>query len=120
MGIVSLLFVILYGQAVVRMRRKKTLDFDFKDRILLWVALIESCWALIFHILFTHNVLLFILILSKMLEQVTICFILIELTFRAININRMFMISALICGISVFIVITAIFIRGSTDFLNEN
>lgn len=78
----SLIFVIIYGLAVMRIRnRGKTLDLDLKDTLLLCLALGESVLILTYHILFDHLIFLFIIRVAKMLEQVTICFILLELTF---------------------------------------
>jgi hypothetical protein len=48
--------------------------------MLLSIALAESFFALLYHIFFEHYILLFIIRVVKMLEQVTICLILVEIT----------------------------------------
>ena len=67
-GGVSLIFVVLYALAIFRIRRKKTLDLDVKDQILLSIALIESVFILLYHILIEHNIFLFVIRVAKMLE----------------------------------------------------
>jgi hypothetical protein len=78
--------VFVYGLAVVRVRSKRnTLDLDLKDKILLFLALAESVLILLYHILFNHLIFLFIIRVAKMLEQVTICLILLDLTLQKLN-----------------------------------
>lgn len=68
-GGVSLVFVILYGIALTRIRKyREMLELDLKDRILLFLALGESVSILLYHILFSHPIFLFIIRIAKMLE----------------------------------------------------
>jgi len=56
----------------------------------LHLALGECALTLLYHILFSHLIFLFTLRLAKMLEQVTICLILVELTLKKINLFPIF------------------------------
>ena len=118
-GSVSLIFVILYGIAVERMRRKKTLDFDIKDKILLCIALTESSLILLYHIFYYELIFLFILRIAKMNEQITVCFILVELTTKAINQLKAFVFTIMILLLSILIVLVIHLGGVSEDFLGE-
>lgn len=105
-GGVSLIFVIIYFNALMRVRKRQdTLDLDLKDRILLKIALGESFLILIYHILFSHLIFLFIIRLAKMLEQVTICIILVELTTKKLNLIATFKFALYSCFLCIAIVI---------------
>jgi len=82
------------------------LELDLKDRILLFLALGESVLILLYHILFSHPIFLFIIRIAKMLEQVTICFILLKLTLNKVNLRVAF-------TYSVYVSLFAIVIVGS-------
>ena len=79
----------MFSVAIKRMRKRQELsiDLDLRDRILLNLALGESVLIMIYHILFNHLIFLFIIRLTKMLEQVTICLILVDLTVKKVNLR---------------------------------
>ena len=79
----------MFSVAIKRMRKRQELsiDLDLRDRILLNLALGESVLIMIYHILFNHLIFLFIIRLAKMLEQVTICLILVDLTVKKVNLR---------------------------------
>jgi hypothetical protein len=118
-GGLSLVFMILYAIAVNRMRRKKTLEIDVKDQILLCLALSEAVIILVYHIFMTHLIFLFLLRVGKMLEQVTITLILVELSVKGLNLKRAFLLSVLGCIIAIAVVIVLLLIEGSYDILHE-
>jgi len=109
-----LIFVVLYGIALARIRRKEqVVHLDLKDRILLSLALGESILILLYHILFNHLILLFVIRLAKMLEQVTICFIILDLTLKRVNLNLAFRYSCYTCLFTIFIVACYIVEQGN-------
>lgn len=121
-GIVSLALVILYSTAVYRIqKRKKTFPLDLRDHLLLSLALAESALTLIYHILFDHLIFLFIIRVAKILEQVTICLILIELTLKkqTINLRTAFTYALVVCLLSTGIVSIVVIFEGTTSFLHE-
>ena len=118
-GGVSLVFVILFAIAVIRVKRKKTLDLDLKDQILLSLAFSETILILVYHIFYTHLILLFLIRTAKMLEQVTICLILVELTVKILNLLKAFLISVGVSALAVLIVLVILLFERNYDFLNE-
>eukprot|EP00347_Sterkiella_histriomuscorum_P009001 403342911 len=92
-GGISLLFVLLYAQAYIRISRKRTVDLDY--------------------------ILLFIIRVIKMLEQVTICLILIEMTTKKIPLMRTFWLTLTTCVISVMVMIFMVVYMKTYSFLYE-
>lgn len=118
-GGISLIFVVLYGHACIRINRKRTVDLDVRDKMLLSIALTESIFALLYHIFFEQYILLFIIRVIKMLEQVTICFILIEMTTKSIKLMRTFWFTLAGCVIAIFVMIFMVVYMKSYSFLYE-
>jgi hypothetical protein len=83
------------------------------------LALAESALILLYHIFFSHLIFLFIIRLAKMLEQVTICFILIELTLKRVNFMIPFRLSLYLFLACLVIVIAILLEEGSYDLLKE-
>lgn len=98
-------------------KRSETFDLDLKDRLLLQLALAECSLTLIYHIFFNHLIFLFVIRLAKMIEQVTICFILIELTLKKVNFMVPFRLSLYVCLGCLVIVIGILLEEGSYDLL---
>lgn len=84
-----------------------------KDHLLMSLALAESVLILIYHIFFNSLIFLFTIRVAKMLEQVTICFILLELTYKKINLRNAFISSLLIC-LSAIVIVSMIMIYDGT------
>jgi hypothetical protein len=61
------------------------------------LALAECSLILLYHIFYNHLIFLFAIRLAKMLEQVTICFILIELTLKKVNFMVAFRLTLYLC-----------------------
>jgi hypothetical protein len=119
-GVTSLIFVVIFSVALKRIRRRQDIfELDFKDRLLLYVGLGESALVLLYHILFNHLIFLFIIRLAKMLEQVTICFILVDLTFKKLNLRLAFTYTVYSCLLATLIVSLILFQEGSYDLLHE-
>lgn len=115
----SLLFVVIFGAAVFRIKRNKTVYLDIRDKLLLRIALAQSVIVLLAHIFFTHYYLLFIQRIVTMLQEVTICLILAELTLKHLKLMRAFYWAVAGCiftsGVLMIIVITT----GHEFFLSE-
>lgn len=79
----------------------------------------ESFLIMVFHLFIGHSIMLFILRSVKMLEQVTICFILVELSTKIINLKRAFAFSVIGCAIAIAIVVVIRLIVGNNGFLQE-
>jgi hypothetical protein len=73
--------------------------------------------TLIYHIFFNHLIFLFVIRLAKMIEQVTICFILIELTLKKVNFMVPFRLTLYVCLGCLVIVIGILLEEGSYDLL---
>ena len=113
-GGISLIFVILYLIALIRIQQKKaSLEFDVRDKILLSIVLGESFFILLYHIFFVHYILLFVMRVIKILEQVTIFFILIEVTTKNFNSVKAFRVALVLCALTIATMVTFIIIEMS-------
>jgi hypothetical protein len=115
----SLIFVALYSQAIRRIKRKNSVDLDVRDKLLLSIALTESIFALLYHIFFEQYILLFIIRIVKMLEQVTICFILVELTMQQLPLMKVFWVTLTGCILAIIIMIGVVLYKNTYVFLYE-
>ena len=88
----------------MRKRQESSIDLDLRDQILLYLAFGESALILVYHILFNHLIFLFIIRLAKMLEQATICLILVDLTLKRVNLKLAVTYSAYSCLLAALIV----------------
>lgn len=111
---VTFIFVILYLIAVWRVKKQKRLDLDVKDKILLYITLGESVFILFRFIFYDEFIFLFVVRIAKMLEQVTICFILMELTIKNWSLERAFNYSLIGCGIAVVLVLFVLIYEGNS------
>jgi hypothetical protein len=119
LGLASLLFVILFAQAVVRISRKKTVQLDIRDKILLNIALFESIFAFFYHIFSEHYIILFVIRVIKVLEQVTICLILVELNIKTLNLLKVFWLTLGLCIIAVASMVGFVIYEKTYEFLYE-
>ena len=90
-----------------------------KDKILMSLALGESALILLYHILFNHLIFLFIIRVAKMLEQVTIWFILMELTLHKVNLRLAFTYSLVASMAAIAVVTIVLFLEGTQEILHE-
>ncbi|CDW74644.1 UNKNOWN [Stylonychia lemnae] len=118
-GGISLIFVALYSQAIKRIKKKNSVDLDVRDKLLLSIALTESIFALLYHIFFEQYILLFIIRIVKMLEQVTICFILVELTLQNLPLMKSFWITLGSCVLAIIVMIAVVIYKNTYEFLYE-
>ena len=81
--------------------------------------MVECALTLLYHIFFNHLIFLFIIRMAKMLEQVTICFILVEITLKKVNFMVPFKLSLYVCCGCLVIVIGILLEEGSYDLLQE-
>jgi len=103
----------------MRKRQDFSIDLDLRDRILLNLALGESALIMIYHILFNHLIFLFIIRLAKMLEQVTICLILVDLTVKKINLKYSVTYTVYSCILATLVLSLILLEEGSYDLLHE-
>ncbi len=90
-----------------------------RDKILLSIALSESIFILLYHIFFVHYIFLYVIRVIKVLEQLTIFFILIEISTKVINSVKSFWVCLSFCFLSIAAVIVVIIIDGNYSFLYE-
>ena len=113
-GGISLVFVVLYAIALIRIQQKKaSLELDIRDKILLSIVLGESIFILLYHIFFVHYILLYVMRVIKILEQVTIFFILIEITTKNFNSVKAFWVAFGLCVLSIAAMVIFIIIEMS-------
>lgn len=111
----------MFSVAIKRIRKRQdfSIDLDLRDRILLNLALGESVLIMIYHILFNHLIFLFIIRLAKMLEQVTICLILVDLTVKKINLKLSVTYTVYSCILAILVLSLILLEKSSYDLLHE-
>lgn len=111
----------MFSVAIKKIRKRQdfSIDLDLRDRILLNLALGESVLIMIYHILFNHLIFLFIIRLAKMLEQVTICLILVDLTVKKINLKLSVTYAVSSCILATLVLSLILLEKGSYDLLHE-
>lgn len=111
----------MFSVAIKRIRKRQdfSIDLDLRDRILLNLALGESVLIMIYHILFNHLIFLFIIRLAKMLEQVTICLILVDLTVKKINLKLSVTYTVYSCILATLVLSLILLEKSSYDLLHE-
>lgn len=92
---------------------------DIRDKLLLRIALAQSVLVLLSHIFFTHYYLLFIQRIVTMLQEVTICLILAELTLKHLNLMRAFYWAVAGCIFTSGVLIIIVIATGHEFFLTE-
>ena len=111
----------MFSVAIKRIRKRQdfSIDLDLRDRILLNLALGESVLIMIYHILFNHLIFFFIIRLAKMLEQVTICLILVDLTVKKINLKLSVTYTVYSCILATLVLSLILLEKSSYDLLHE-
>lgn len=111
----------MFSVAIKKIRKRQdfSIDLDLRDRILLNLALGESVLIMIYHILFNHLIFLFIIRLAKMLEQVTICLILVDLTVKKINLKLSVTYTVYSCILATLVLSLILLEKSSYDLLHE-
>jgi hypothetical protein len=111
----------MFSVAIKKIRKRQdfSIDLDLRDRILLTLALGESVLIMIYHILFNHLIFLFIIRLAKMLEQVTICLILVDLTVKKINLKLSVTYTVYSCILATLVLSLILLEKSSYDLLHE-
>jgi hypothetical protein len=107
-GGMAFVFMILYSIAIHRInsKQKKGIFLDTRDKLLLSIALTESVSILVCFMLYVHCIFPFVLRMVTILEQVTILYILAELSDRNVRLMKAFWASA----ITTFIITAAVLI----------
>ncbi len=118
-GVISILFTVLYSFALWRVNRRKSYELDVRDKILLSIALTQSIFILLYFLFFNMYFLRFVMRMVNAIEQVTICYILFESITKKMNLMRTFWITVAVGGLIVASMLAYILYNGSQEFLFE-
>lgn len=112
-GVVAFIFMVMYSTAVHRInsKQKRGTFLDTRDKLLLSTALAEAAAVVSFHIFYVHCILHFYLRVVTIIQQVTILFILAELTDKAVSLMKAFWILVAFCIVGSLTVTAIVIVR---------
>mmetsp|Transcript_30765 Transcript_30765/g.22863 ORF Transcript_30765/g.22863 Transcript_30765/m.22863 type:complete len:194 (+) Transcript_30765:171-752(+) len=102
------------------MKLNKNFNLDQEDKLLLYIALGITILIFLYHIFYTHYILMFAYRLSIILQQLTILFILAKLTLSQIRVMKAFTYTLVAELALVFVIVIVTIFKGNEDFLFES